>query len=55
MDVAQQLHALEKAIAEAKRALVRDHLDHCLEAVTGPLPTAQRRVMDEMKTISRYL
>ncbi len=29
-DVAQQLHAVEKAVGEAKRTLIRDHLDHCL-------------------------
>ena len=40
LDLAQQLHAVEKAIATAKRTLVHDHIDHCLEAMTGLAPTA---------------
>ena len=31
LDIAQQLHAVEKAVAQAKRILVHDHIDHCLE------------------------
>ena len=31
LDVAQQLHAVEKAVANAKRALIHDHMDHCLD------------------------
>jgi uncharacterized protein len=55
LDIAQQLHAVEKAIDEAKKTLIRDHLDHCLEGVVGPLPRAQRRSIDEFKEITRYL
>ncbi len=36
LDVAQQLQAVESAIAKAKRTLVHDHLDHCLESASGP-------------------
>lgn len=32
VDLATQLHAVERAVAEAKRALIHDHIDHC---VTG--------------------
>jgi len=31
LDLAQQLQALESAITNAKRTLIHDHLDHCLE------------------------
>ncbi|MCV6575301.1 MAG: metal-sensing transcriptional repressor [Cohaesibacter sp.] len=31
-DIAQQLFAVERAIANAKRSLIQDHIDHCLEA-----------------------
>ena len=55
LDIAQQLHAVEKAIAEAKKTLIRDHLDHCLEDVAGPLARAQRRSIDEFKDITKYL
>jgi len=55
LDIAQQLHAVEKAISEAKKTLIRDHLDHCLEETVGPLPRAERRSIDEFKEITRYL
>ena len=55
LDIAQQLHAVEKAVAQAKRTLIHDHLDHCLEAVAAPLPRDQRRTIDEFKEITKYL
>lgn len=32
VDLATQLHAVERAVAEAKRVLIHDHFDHCLTA-----------------------
>ncbi len=32
LDLATQLHAVERAVAEAKRALIHDHIDHCVTA-----------------------
>lgn len=55
IDVAQQLHAVEKAIGQAKKTLIQDHLDNCLEDVVGPLPRDQRRSIDEFKLITKYL
>jgi uncharacterized protein len=55
LDIAQQLHAVEKAISQAKRTLIQDHLDHCLEDVVGPLGREQRRAIDEFKDITKYL
>lgn len=55
LDIAQQLHAVEKAIAQAKKILIQDHLDHCLEDVVGPLAKEQRRSIDEFKEITKYL
>lgn len=49
LEIAQQLQAVEKAVVNAKRALIHDHLDYCLDADHSP---ADR---DELKTISRYL
>ena len=43
LDIAQQLHAAEKAIAQAKKTLIQDHLDHCLEEVVGPLARDSER------------
>lgn len=31
-DIATQLHAVERAVAQAKRTLIHDHIDHCLTA-----------------------
>ena len=55
VDVAQQLHAVEKAIAQAKKTLIHDHLDHCLEETVGPLPLEKRSTVDEFKEIVKYL
>jgi len=55
LDIAQQLHAVEKAIAQAKKTLIQDHLDHCLEDVVGPLARDKRRSIDEFKEIAKYL
>ncbi|WP_300514986.1 metal-sensing transcriptional repressor [Aliiroseovarius sp.] len=30
-EIAQQLFAVEKAITNAKRVLIHDHIDHCLD------------------------
>lgn len=30
VDLATQLHAVERAVAEAKRVLIHDHIDHCM-------------------------
>ncbi|MBN9292014.1 MAG: metal-sensing transcriptional repressor [Hyphomicrobium denitrificans] len=55
LDIAQQLHAVEKAISQAKKTLIQDHLDHCLEDVVGPLARDKRRSIDEFKEITKYL
>jgi DNA-binding FrmR family transcriptional regulator len=60
VDVAQQLHAVEKAVAQAKRALIQDHIDHCLEHATGAKGESARgraawAPIKEFKEISKYL
>ena len=55
LDIAQQLHAVEKAICQAKRALIQDHVDNCLEAVAEPLSREQRRSLADFKEITKYL
>ncbi|MFW8596474.1 metal-sensing transcriptional repressor [Cribrihabitans neustonicus] len=49
LEVAQQLQAVEKAVRNAKQALIHDHMDHCLD---GENSEADRV---ELKAISRYL
>ena len=56
LDLAQQLHAVEKAIGEAKRTLIHDHVDHCLDTAANGGPSREsRNVLAEFKAISRYL
>ncbi len=55
LDVAQQLQAVESAIVQAKKTLIQDHLDHCLDEVVGPLPREQRVAVDAFKAIAKYL
>lgn len=55
LDIAQQLHAVEKAIQQAKRTLVQDHIDHCLEEALGTQNQAQRARVEEFKAIAHYL
>ena len=49
VDVAQQLQAVEKAVTNAKRVLIHEHIDHCLEVDGSESDRA------ELKTITRYL
>ena len=55
LEIAQQLHAVEMAVANAKKALVKDHIDHCLEhAVAGGGKRAKDSIA-EFKAITKYL
>ena len=55
LDIAQQLQAVESAIAKAKHTLIHDHLDHCLDNAGGAAPREQRALVDEFKQITKYL
>lgn len=55
LDVAQQLHAVEKAIAQAKKTLIHAHIESCLEQAVGPLASEQRGRVEEFKAITKYL
>ena len=55
LDIAQQVHAVEKAVGQAKKTLIQDHLDNCLEAAVGTLSREQRRPIDDFKEITKYL
>lgn len=52
-DIAQQLHAVEKAILQAKCTLIQDHIDHCLdEAIVG---TGDTSAVADFKAITKNL
>jgi DNA-binding FrmR family transcriptional regulator len=49
LEIAQQMQAVEKAVTNAKRALIHDHMDHCLDAEGSKTDRA------ELRAIARYL
>lgn len=55
LDIAQQMHAVEKAVAQAKKTLIQDHIDNCLEDAVGGLSRERRRSIEEFKAIAKYL
>jgi DNA-binding FrmR family transcriptional regulator len=55
LDIAQQLHAVEKALEAAKKALIHDHIDHCLEQAAGPKSREARAPLNAFKEITKYL
>lgn len=53
-ELAQQLHAVERAIAAAKKTLIQDHIDHCL----GQPPEdgqSHADLLADLREITRYL
>lgn len=52
VEIAQQLRAVENAIASAKRALISDHIDHCL--IYADAGEGSRQAIDEFRAISKY-
>lgn len=54
-DIAQQLHAIEKAVVAAKRTLIHDHIDHCLAHAAADEPREARAALAEFKDITKYL
>ncbi len=55
LDIAQQLHAVECAIASAKKTLIHDHIDNCLEQSVGAASRKERASLDEFREITKYL
>jgi DNA-binding FrmR family transcriptional regulator len=55
VDIAQ-LHAVEKAVCQAKRTLIQDHIDHRLEdSADSPEQAKDCSALDEFKQITKYL
>ena len=55
LEIAQQLQAVEKAITNAKKALVHDHIDHCLERAVKKGARNAEETVREFKEITKYL
>ena len=55
MDLAQQLHAVEKAIGNAKKELIKDHLHHCVQETSEALPREVQELIREFQGVTKYL
>jgi DNA-binding FrmR family transcriptional regulator len=55
LDLAQQLHAVERAITAAKKTLIHDHIDNCLEQAADATTREARVPIGEFKEITKYL
>lgn len=55
LELAQQLQAVEKAITNAKKALIHDHIDHCLEHAVRKGTRSADETFEEFKAITKYL
>jgi uncharacterized protein len=54
VELAQQLHAVEAAIAKAKKELIQDHIEHCLSDV-GENELNYKSTISELKQLAKYL
>jgi uncharacterized protein len=56
LELAQQLQAIENAIGNAKKALIHDHIDHCLGLSIRAFNRKGKAVaLREFRTITKYL
>lgn len=55
LELAQQLYAVENAIASTKRELIHDHIDRCLDITLGDSSKTARATLAEFKALSKYL
>lgn len=55
LEIAQQLHAVEKAVGAAKKLLIHSHIDHCLEHAVNHVHETAHDPIQEFKKITKYL
>ena len=55
LDLAQQLHAVEKAIGNAKKELIKDHINHCMEETSAARPRELKELIKEFQGFTKYL
>lgn len=53
LKISQQLYAVEKAITQAKKNVIHDHIEHCLE--DNSLTKNKKKDLSEFKEITKYL
>lgn len=55
LQLAQQLQAVENAIVNAKKALIHDHITHCIQESLKTRGPRGRAALKEFEAIARYL
>ncbi len=55
LDITQQLQAVESALSNAKKLLIHDHIDHCLEHALDDSSRSTDDIVKEFKAITKYL
>lgn len=55
LEITQQLQAVESAVSNAKKILVHDHIDHCLERAVRDGTQSPDDTIREFKSITKYL
>src|SRR6202011_854089 len=56
LELAQQLQAIENAIDNAKKALIHDHIDHCVgRSVRAHDAKGKAAALREFRIITKYL
>jgi DNA-binding FrmR family transcriptional regulator len=55
VQLAQQLQAVESAIMNAKKALIHDHIDHCLDQSIRAPGRKGNAALREFKAVTKYL
>jgi len=55
LDLAQQLQAIENAIDNAKKALIHDHISHCIDRSLKEPGSKRKVALRELSAITKYL
>ncbi len=55
LELVQQLQAIENAIDNAKKALIHDHISHCLDRSISTPGRQRRAALKEFREITKYL
>lgn len=55
LEIAQQMQAVIGALENAKAVLIRDHIEHHLEDIVGPLPAETRAKLAKLSDLAKFL
>ena len=55
LELAQQLHAVEGAVANAKRELIHAHIDHCMDEALAQGSISPAEAVAQLRSLTKYL